>query len=101
MKACVLHAIGDLRFEDVDKPVPTGGEVLVAVRACGVCGSDIPRIFSKGTYAFPTIPGHEFAGEVADVGPDGDPGLVGTRVAVFPLIPCKACSARASKSLSS
>jgi len=93
MKACVLHGVGDLRCEEVADPTPGPGEVLVKVGACGVCGSDIPRVFSKGTYRFPTIPGHEFAGEVAAVGPDADEGLVGRRVAVFPLIPCRACPA--------
>jgi len=93
MKACVLHAVGDFRCEEVPDPVPREGEALVAVRGCGVCGSDIPRVFSKGTYRFPTIPGHEFAGEVVAVGPNTDRGLVGKRVVVFPLIPCWKCPA--------
>ncbi len=92
MKACVLHAVGDLRCEAVATPAPKAGEALIRVAACGVCGSDIPRVFSKGTYRFPTIPGHEFAGEVVGVGEDVDEALVGRRVAVFPLIPCHACS---------
>jgi len=78
MKACVLHAIGDLRYEDVAKPQPKAGEVLIRVGACGVCGSDIPRIFTKGTYRFPIIPGHEFAGTVEQVG-DGVDGALALR----------------------
>ena len=93
MKACVLHAVGDLRYEDIPAPVPKAGEVLLRVRACGVCGSDIPRVFTKGTYDFPTIPGHEFAGEVAAVGAAVDPTLVGKAAAVFPLLPCRECAA--------
>lgn len=93
MKACVLHAIGDLRHEDTAAPIPGPGEVLVRVAACGVCGSDIPRIFSKGTYRFPLIPGHEFAGVVALAGPGVAPAQVGRRVAVFPLLPCRRCAA--------
>ena len=93
MKACVLHAVGDLRYEDVERPEAGANEVVVAVRACGVCGSDVPRVFSKGTYHFPTIPGHEFAGEVAETGPGVDLGLVGKGVTVFPLIPCRKCAA--------
>ncbi len=92
MQACVLHAIGDLRHEEVDDPRPRAGEVLLRVGACGVCGSDIPRVFTKGTYRFPTIPGHELAGTVTEAGPDVDPGLVGRQAAVFPLIPCRKCS---------
>jgi len=93
MKACVLHAINDLRCETVPDPEPRGGEIVVQVKACGVCGSDIPRIFSKGTYKFPTIPGHEFAGVVTAAGPGADASLVGKAVTVFPLIPCRKCPA--------
>ncbi|HUW61349.1 MAG TPA: galactitol-1-phosphate 5-dehydrogenase, partial [Candidatus Bathyarchaeia archaeon] len=94
MKACVLHGVADLRYEEVPMPSPRPGEVLVEVKACGVCGSDIPRVFSKGTYRFPIIPGHEFSGVVAAAGPDGTgAGLVGRSVTVFPLIPCRKCAA--------
>lgn len=91
MKAQVLHDIGDLRYEEVPTPMPQPGEVLLRVGACGVCGSDIPRVFTKGTYTFPTIIGHEFAGTIAAVGKGADPLLVGSRAAVFPLIPCGKC----------
>lgn len=91
MKACVLHAIGDLRCETVPDPPPRKEGVVVRVRACGVCGSDIPRVFEKGTYHFPTIPGHEFAGEVIALGEGAPDQLLGKRVAVFPLVPCRKC----------
>ncbi len=92
MMANVLHGVGDLRYEEVPVPALKPGEVLVKVRAAGICGSDIPRVFVNGTYHFPTIPGHEFAGEVVATAPDVDDSLVGLRAAVFPLIPCMACS---------
>jgi L-iditol 2-dehydrogenase len=93
MKAAVLHAIGDLRYEDIPIPEIDTGEVLIKVKAAGVCGSDIPRVMKKGTYSFPLVPGHEFAGEVAQVGECvGDSFGVGDRVAVFPLIPCGKCA---------
>jgi L-iditol 2-dehydrogenase len=91
MKACVLHEVGALTCDEVDTPAPRSGEALVRVGACGVCGSDIPRIFRKGTYRFPTIPGHEMAGVVEAVAPDVDASLVDSRVAVFPLLPCRKC----------
>ena len=91
MQACVLHAVGDLRCEQVNDPRPAEGEVLVRVAACGICGSDIPRVFKTGTYRFPLIPGHEFAGEVVAVGDGVDPKLIGSRNAIFPLIPCMEC----------
>lgn len=93
MKACVLHDIGDLRLEDVPTPMPKSGEVLIRVAACGVCGSDIPRIFTKGTHRFPIIPGHEFSGVVAAVGAGVADSWKDRRVAVFPLIPCRKCAA--------
>jgi len=62
MLACVLHAVGDLRCEERPQPIPQPGEALVRVAASGVCGSDLPRVFLKGTYTFPLIPGHEIAG---------------------------------------
>jgi L-iditol 2-dehydrogenase len=92
MTACNLHGIGDLRYEEVPVPSIGPGEVLLAVRAAGICGSDIPRVFEKGTYHFPTIPGHEFAGIIAAVNP-GDDALLGKKAAVFPLIPCGKCEA--------
>lgn len=89
MKSLVLHAIGDLRYEDVPMPQRQKGEVLLKVKACGICGSDIPRVFSKGTYHFPTIPGHEFSGEILEA---DNTELVGKHTAVFPLLPCNRCS---------
>ncbi len=90
MKAVRLHAIGDLRCDRVEIPKPRGSEVLIKVGACGICGSDLPRVFEHGTSSgvYPLTIGHEFAGEVAAVGTGADPGLVGRRGAVFPLIPC-------------
>ncbi len=90
MKALNLHAIGDLRYEDVPMPMRGKGEVLMKIRACGICGSDLPRVFTKGTYHFPTIPGHEFAGEIVEA---DNQELVGRHAAVFPLLPCFECEA--------
>lgn len=91
MKACVLKAIGQLEYCEVPTPEPKAGEVLLRVHACGICSSDIPRIFTTGTYHFPTIPGHEFAGEVVALGPGTDESWMGRRAAVFPLLPCFKC----------
>lgn len=93
MKANVLHGVDDLRLEEVPVPELKSGEALLKVKAAGICGSDIPRIFTNGTYHFPMIPGHEFAGEVVEVYDEENKGLIGTRAAVFPLIPCKKCIA--------
>jgi len=91
MNALVLHAVGDARFEQIPKPAVTPGEVLVRVSFCGVCGSDIPRTFVKGTYHFPTVCGHEFAGVVEACGDGVDQYKPGDRVVVFPLLWCGKC----------
>ena len=91
MRAANLHAPADIRVERVPVPEPGAGEVLLAVKACGVCGSDISRVMETGTYRFPTIPGHEFTGEVVALGPGVDGVEVGLRAAVVPLVPCKRC----------
>ncbi len=89
MKAAVLHAPGDLRVEQVPVPEPGLGAALVRVAACGVCGSDVPRVRTTGTYHFPTVPGHEMSGVVEALGSDGP--VPGTPVSVVPLIPCRRC----------
>lgn len=91
MKAVRLHAPGDLRVEEV--PIPRIGEhqVLIRVRAVGVCGSDPGRVMKKGTYSYPMTIGHEFSGEVVEVGPKVTACKPGDRVTVAPLIPCGTC----------
>ena len=82
MKALVLHKIGDLRYEDIQLPQRKSDEVIVTIKAAGICGSDVPRVFTKGTYHFPTVPGHEFAGVITDA---DDETLIGKKVAIFHL----------------
>lgn len=91
MKAVVVHSPGNIRWEDVKDPAVPGGWVNVAVKAVGICSTDVPRALSGSAYHYPIVLGHEIAGIVHEVGPDVDIGLVGTRVAVAPLIPCRAC----------
>ncbi len=93
MKAASLHAIGDFRVDTLPVPTIQGEELLVKIGACGICGSDIPRIFELGTskQKYPLTIGHEFSGTIEAAGPDADQGLVGKRGAFFPLIPCRKC----------
>lgn len=93
MKAWVLHEIGEIRFEEVDKPKLTDNEVLVDVKAAGICGSDIPRIYKTGAHVHPLIPGHEFSGQVVQTGKNVDEKWMGKRVGIYPLIPCGCCIA--------
>lgn len=91
MLAYVLEDINKLEKKDVPIPNVEEGWALVKVRACSICSSDIPRIYKSGTYHFPTIPGHEVSGSVVKVGGDRNGELIGRRVGIFPLIPCKQC----------
>ena len=91
MRAYVLHGVNDLRLEEVEKSILQDDRVMVEVKAAGICGSDIPRIYTNGTYHFPTIPGHEFSGKVVQVGKNVDSNWLNKRVGLFPLIPCKEC----------
>ncbi len=73
MKAAVLHKIGHpLVIEDIPVPEPGHGDVLIKVRACGVCHSDLHAIEGDWTPLpnLPLIPGHEATGHVAAVGPE-------------------------------
>ena len=93
MKALVLHGINDLRLENVADPQPDENEVLLKIHACGICSSDEDRILKTGTYHFPTIPGHEFAGEIVGIGKGVSKELLGKKASVFPLLPCMKCTA--------
>jgi L-iditol 2-dehydrogenase len=88
VKCANLHGINDLRYEEIQKPACGEDEVLVQVVNCGICGSDIPRVYTKGTYSFPLVIGHEFSGKVV-MDPANE--LTGKKVAVFPLLPCFEC----------
>lgn len=93
MRAAVLNEPGNLEVTEVDVPEPDHGEVLVRVRACGVCGSDLEiRDHGWEGAEFPFIMGHEWTGEVAELGPGTtDKFEVGDRVASEPHEGCGIC----------
>lgn len=93
MKAAVLYGAMDLRFEEAEIPIPGRDEVRVKVSACGVCGSDYPRITEGTAHYFPIILGHEFAGKVDAVGENVTGFETGDLVVAVPLIPCRKCAA--------
>ncbi len=93
MRAMVLERFGEpLRLRDVPVPEPDPGEVLVAVAACGLCGSDLE--ISAGTLTGPKVPlimGHEPAGTVAAVGSGVTNVRVGDHVVVALYVTCGHC----------
>lgn len=91
MKAGVVHAREDLRYEDIEKPTPKEGEVLVKVKYTGICGSDVPRVNGDACHFFPNVLGHEFSGVIEEVGEGVTSLKPGDRVAGVPLVPCMEC----------
>lgn len=92
MKAAVLHANEDLRYEEFPTPEVKPGTVKVRVRATGICGSDVPRVLHNGAHFYPIVLGHEFAGDVVEVGESVSSLKVGDTVSGVPLVPCLACA---------
>ncbi len=93
MKALVLTAPSQLAFTDFPDPVPADDEVLVRVRACGICGSDIHGWDgSTGRRRPPLIMGHEASGEIAAVGARVERWHVGDRVTFDSTISCGHCA---------
>lgn len=89
MKAAVLTDHCTLSVEERERPAPSEDDVLVQVKACGVCMTDFHMYHGTFPIDYPLIPGHESAGEVVAV-EDSDVA-VGDRVAVNPSIPCHQC----------
>jgi len=81
-----------LRLEEVQYPRPAGKEVLIRVKAAGVCGTDVHMWEgSNREGTFPFIPGHEWSGEVVEVGKDVTSVSRGERVVAEVPIPCRIC----------
>ena len=95
MKAFLLHGEKDMRAQDLAIPTVSPGQVMLKVKRAGICGSDI-HYYTHGKIGTfipkrPFVLGHEFAGEIVSAGDDSSAKLIGTRVAVDPSIPCRAC----------
>ncbi len=95
MRAAVISSPGVVEVSAVADPAPGPREVVVAVSACGLCGTDLHILEGEFAPSLPVVPGHEFAGVVAAVGSAVDEAVdklaVGTRVAVDPSLYCHEC----------
>lgn len=91
MKACVFHGPRDVRVEERPQPRPGPGEMLLEMRATGICYSDI-RVYKGEKKARPgVIPGHEPVGVIAALGEGVEGFRTGQEVALCPILACGAC----------
>lgn len=90
MTAFQIESARKAELVDIPAPTPEDGEVLIEVRACGICGTDL-HIYSGEYGNLPIVPGHECAGVVVDVGAGVRSLQPGDRVAVEPNISCGRC----------
>ena len=94
MKSAVFYGKHDLRVEEHEMPTLGAKDVLIQVKACGVCGTDV-HIYEgdKGAAEVtpPTILGHEFSGVIVNVGADVTNCKVGDRVCIDPNCYCGTC----------
>ena len=91
MKAAVVVANEDVQYIDYEEPKVLPGTVKIKVVASGICGSDIPRVLHNGVHFYPIVLGHEFSGDVVEVGEGVTKVKVGDRVSGAPLLPCMEC----------
>jgi L-iditol 2-dehydrogenase len=94
-QSAVLHGTHDLRIEDRERPTPSAGEVLVAIGAVGICGSDM-HYYEHGRIGdfvvdAPMVIGHESAGRIVEVGAGVSSGRIGQLVALEPGVPDRTC----------
>src|SRR4051812_45422632 len=92
MKAAILEQVGEaMRVEEIPRPVPRQGEVLVKVAACGVCHSDLHVLKGELAFPLPAILGHEISGTIEAVGPGVMNVQPGDRVVGSFIMPCGHC----------
>ena len=91
MKALVYHAPEDFEVKDIPVPGVNPNQVLIRVKACGICKTDVHIHRGRFIAEFPLTPGHEFAGEVAEVGAEVTDFKPGNRVTADNAVPCGHC----------
>lgn len=91
MKAAVFRGPGEFGVEEIPDPEPSTDGIVIAVDACGVCGSDL-KTWRSGRFVRPgQVLGHEFSGRIVSIGGDVDDLSVGEYVTALPYTPCGEC----------
>ncbi|MFE4711640.1 MULTISPECIES: 2,3-butanediol dehydrogenase [unclassified Paenibacillus] len=105
MQALRWHGVKDLRVETIREPEVQKGQVKIKVEACGICGSDLheyaagPIFIPEGAphpltnEQAPIVMGHEFSGQIVEVGEGVSSLQIGDRVVVEPIFACGKCAA--------
>jgi L-iditol 2-dehydrogenase len=95
IRSVALYGQHDLRPFELTAPALETGGIRMRVALCGICGSDQRQYFGGPSprYTLPAVLGHEFAGEITEVGSQVEGFAVGDRVTVAPVIPCLNCEA--------
>lgn len=92
MKALVYYGPSDLRYEDIKDVTPKKGEVKIRVKAVGICGSDVHGYLGlTGRRIAPMVMGHEFSGQIVEIGKEVTDLKLGDRVAPYPVEICCQC----------
>jgi 2-desacetyl-2-hydroxyethyl bacteriochlorophyllide A dehydrogenase len=92
VRAAVFKGVEDIQVEEVPAPEAGAEDIVVKVHACGICGSDL-HTYQHGSFVQPgQVMGHEFVGEVVEVGDQVDGLAVGDRVTASPVVPCMECA---------
>ena len=89
MKAALVDSQGRLQLANVDRPQIGRGELLVKMKVCGICGTDLEK--SHGVRVTPPVLGHEVAGDIEEVGSEVSGYSKGDRVTVHHHVPCHTC----------
>jgi len=94
MKSAFFYGKEDIQIHEINIPNIKEDEILIKIRACGICGSDVRSYYEgvEGRYKIPVILGHEVSGQVFKTGGEVDDFAVGDRVTVAPIYGCGKCS---------
>jgi 2-desacetyl-2-hydroxyethyl bacteriochlorophyllide A dehydrogenase len=92
MKAAVVHHPGRVTTETVELALCGPTDVVIRVKACGICGTDLRIEAGEFLAVYPVTPGHEFSGTVVEVGAQVRHVRAGQPVAVNPNLPCRQCA---------
>lgn len=92
MRAAVFYGAGETKLEDLPRPQPGPRDILIKVKAAGVCGTDIHIVKGISRSAVPVVLGHEYAGEIVEIGSEVGEFRTGDRVTVDPNITCGECN---------